>query len=375
MVSLKSYQTDEISLAVYETAARKVAAEPRRGYLGMSQIGKRCERALWLDVNQAEKAPVEGRIARVFANGHTREDIIIADLEAAGYPVDGRQGEFSDFGGRFSGHRDGVIHNITKMPHLLEIKTANDATFKSFVKNGVKQKLEYFAQMQCYMGYGGQERGLFVVENKNTQELYTERVYFDGKAFDELKAKARRILDAPNLSKMASDENDCYWCPFKHFGCLNPPEKKTVPAPDEPGCSNCIHYWPKEKGIEGSRAIVQSLRLAINSLSSFYKDIPRSHLQSFEALVTDALRTRPDLNIPMDVFYQSKQPVDRFSRILEYVLSEKNGYCEMTFIFTSNILETEYRGRAAAHDWCRHPVHNTKIYRATGCDDFEEVPY
>lgn len=377
MVSLKSYQTDEIALNVYEACARKVSAEPRRGYLGMSRIGHPCERALWLDLNQAERAPFEGRVARIFANGHLREDTIIADLEAAGYPIDGKQTEFSDFGGKFSGHRDGVIHNITKQPHLLEIKTANDANFKAFVKNGVKQKPEYWAQMQCYMGYGGQERGLFVVENKNNQELYTERVKFDSTAFEELKAKAKRVIEATTPPEKPEDESGCYWCQFKNFGCLNPPEAQAAQPPAKEGCHGCIHYWPKESGREGADAIIQSLRLAITYLGKFYKEIPSEDRKSFESLVADALNLRPDFNVPLEILYCSKKPVERFKKILEYALARKNGLCDLTYMDSSDPIKMFYQGLPAKNDWCRHPSHAAKIFQPVGCGDHtaEEVPF
>ena len=374
MVSLSSYQTDEfaqaVSLAVYEACARKVAAESRRGYLGMSQIGKSCERALWLDLNLGEKKPVEGQLARIFENGKTREEAIIADLEAAGYQVVGQQTAFEDFGGLFRGHCDGVIVGVTKShDHLLEIKTANDASFKSFVKHGAKRKPEYWAQMQCYMGYAGLERSLFVVENKNNQELYTERVYFDPKAFEENKAKARRIIEAQTAPEKPVDESGCYWCPFKNFSCDDPPAVKNRP-PKKEGCQTCLFYWPAAEAPQRSQEIVGCLRLCLNTLKHSTQFKLGQNIRECEKHLIDALKLRPDLSLPMSIFHADlRDPVERFCRILEYILTPGTGYCTAGFIDGNDAMRTAFTGEAAANDWCLHPDHKTKIYRTVGCDD------
>lgn len=204
---------------VYETVAKNAAEQPVRDYLGMSEIGHSCPRKLWLSLNhKPESLPLEGRVARLFQFGRDREMIIISNLQAAGYKVDSQQLAFSDFEGRFQGHCDGIIHKVTKNPHILEIKTANEASFKAFVGKGVKDwKPTYWAQMQCYMGYSGLTRALIIVENKNTQELAGERIYFDESAYLYYRERARRIIkakEAPPLKFKASDF-ECRFCDFR----------------------------------------------------------------------------------------------------------------------------------------------------------------
>ena len=67
MVALK--KIDRFALEIYEACARRAAAEPRRSYLGISLIGNPCERRLWLEYRHAEKATLDGRVARIFDNG------------------------------------------------------------------------------------------------------------------------------------------------------------------------------------------------------------------------------------------------------------------------------------------------------------------
>ena len=209
--------TRDVERRVYEARARQANGEPRRGYLGMSAIGEPCGRKLWLDFHGHARRPIEGRLARVFDMGHAVEARVIADLRLAGLEVDGEQLTFSDFDGRFMGHCDGIVHNVTKKPHILEIKSANDASFANFESKGVKaSNPKYYAQLQCYMGYADLARALFVVENKNDQRLYFERVKFDPIFFEALRTKAWNILigDAPPAK--VDDYVTChYFCDFR----------------------------------------------------------------------------------------------------------------------------------------------------------------
>lgn len=373
MASIQEFFEDRVVLEVYEACARRAAAEPRRDYLGMSRIGQRCERALWLDVSGAERMPVEGRIARVFNNGHVREDCIVADLEAAGYKIDGKQDEFSDFDGRFRGHRDGVIHGVTQRPHLLEIKTANADQFKAFKRQGVKHRPEYEAQMQCYMGYSELERGYFVVENKNNQELYTERVYFNPQAFKELQAKAGRILAATEPPEKIGDDTECRFCDFRH-SCDHPPE-----VPSAAACSGCVHYRPKENSAAASVDIVQVLRVFVETLRlSSDLNLGRNILEA-ERLLKLALNLRPDLSLPRGVWVgpRGAKPASRFTGILEYVLSYKNSFCLNAYLDTTDPLTTRFFGATAGRDWCAHTGHRLPIYTPMGCDDYDngQVPF
>ena len=321
---------------IYEACSRRVNAEERRDYLGASAIGRSCERALWLDLNGASKAPVDGRLARIFANGQHRESIIIADLEAAGYQVTDRQWEFEDFGGKFGGHCDGVIHGIAKTPHILEIKTANDAAFKGFEKQGIKFKPAYYAQTQIYMGYFGTDRALFVVENKNNQALYTERVYFDDKEFQNLKAKAQRIIEAKDCPPKI-ECSECYWCNFKHFGCLEPSK------PQEKNCLTCAHFRPIINSGARGRDINDALNVIMRAANID---------QSCHILLQEALALRPDIMIPIEIYHQGFKAIHKW-------------------------LNAAFRLAPAKNDWCGHPSHKAIVYQPIGCSDRDDktVPF
>ncbi len=382
MASLKEYQPDRIALEVYEACARRAMAEPHRGYLGMSSIGKPCERSLWLQCHGADRDPIDGQLARRFDCGHATETRVLADLRAAGYTITGEQGEFSDFDGRFRGHCDGIIHGLSKShpERLLEIKSANDASFKNFQRHGLKSKPVYEAQMQCYMGYGGHERGLFVVENKNNQELYTERVCFDRAAFEALKAKAKRILDAPEPPKKTSDESECrYGCSY-NLACANPPQ---VQAPEPPapktGCAGCFWFYPSDAAPDGTREVVTTLRALVGGARNLDPAKQDTERKTFFNYFNQALAYRPDLSFPMALYHRRAESLEKqFREFLEYVLAPANGWVERTSLFMGDdLLNCRFTGTAAAGDWCGHPGHKARVHTPMGCPDWAEteVPF
>lgn len=195
---------------------------PRR-YLGMSEIGDPCSRKLWLRLHTDYEPQFNGRMLRLFRAGHQIEKLIIADLRNAGYPVFGCQKKYQDFNGMFKGHPDGFIKGLEESDklHVLEIKSASDKNFKLFKKTGIQDHsiygAKYHAQVQCYMGYSGLDRTLFIVENKDTSERYRERIRFNKKEFDQLRTKAQQIIEFVHPPKGLSPRADWYQCRFCDF--------------------------------------------------------------------------------------------------------------------------------------------------------------
>lgn len=228
---------------MYEAAS--ASRDSPRNYLGMSRIGERCARKLWYAFRGYSPAPLEGRAAMIFDLGNRVEDAVLHWLDAAGYRVEDAQREFSAHAGMFRGHCDGIIHGVTSRPHILEIKSANDRRFKAFQREGIRSVSPvYYCQAQCYMGYAGLERALFVVMNKNTCELYAERVHFSREDFEALHARAHAIITANDPPERPPDHRDsagedaqiCAWCDF-HAVCLSGEAVQTVPS-----CGCCAGF-------------------------------------------------------------------------------------------------------------------------------------
>jgi len=224
-----------------------------RAHLGASEIGQECSRALWYSFRWVGWKHFDGRMLRLFNTGHLAEPRLAADLRKLGIVVhledeNGQQFHISDFGGHFGGSLDGAALGIPEAPktwHLLEFKTHNQKSFKNLENNGVEiAKPEHFAQMQIYLHYTGLTRALYLAENKNTSELYDERIKADASIAIKLKIKAERIIFSPRpLAKISEDPTfyKCNWCPLVnqcHY-------KNEMPRMN---CRTCLHSTPKPDG-------------------------------------------------------------------------------------------------------------------------------
>lgn len=209
--------------AAYE--AREERSE--RPYLGASITGDECDLKLWLGFRWAfEPEQFDGRKLRLFQTGHIEEDRLIEDLRAAGIevydrdPDTGRQWAVEAFDGHFRGHLDGIATGLPEAPvarHVLECKSHNEKSYKDLVSKGVeKAKPVHFSQMQVYMHLTGVPRALYLAVNKNTDEVYSERVAYDPVKASQLMAKAERIIrsDRPP-GGLPKDNYQCGFCPAR----------------------------------------------------------------------------------------------------------------------------------------------------------------
>ena len=224
-----------------------------RPHLGASLIGHPCRRYLWLMFRWARAASFSGRMLRLFQRGQLEEQVFVSDLRAAGVevwevdPATGQQFRVESFGGHFSGSLDGVALGLLEAPataHLLEFKTHNTKSFATLVKNGVqKAKPQHYAQMQTYMGRMGLTRAYYMAVNKDTDEIYAERIRFDRAAFDAIMDKAEAVIFAPEPLERISNDPSWYQC--KTCDMYEICHGQDVPAVN---CRTCAHATPQRDG-------------------------------------------------------------------------------------------------------------------------------
>jgi hypothetical protein len=231
------------------------ADDGNRPHLGASLIGRPCERQLWYTFRWVDSKKFSGRMLRLFETGQLAEARFVANLRRIGVQVhdvtpDGKQWRVTDLGGHFGGSMDGAAVGLPEAPktwHVLEFKTHGDKSFTELAKSKVaKAKPEHYAQMQVYMGYTGMERALYMAVNKNTDELYAERVDFDPVEFAKLKARAERVIRAAEPPLRVSNDPSwfvCKMCDF-HAHCHG----EAAPAVN---CRTCAHATPFMDGDDG----------------------------------------------------------------------------------------------------------------------------
>lgn len=198
---------------------RAQSAKPRN-YIGGSSLGKECDALIWF--NYKHPVPTDDpQKQRIFDVGHALEPVIIGWLKEAGFTVyekdeNGKQFEVVD--GKTKYHIDGVIVGLpeSKKPHLLEIKTAKDKRYKEYKEKGVQKcDPEYYGQIQVYMLKFELERCLFVMMNKDTQELYYERLEFNKMEATYLVNRGKEIgemNERPERKYPSRDFYKCRWC-------------------------------------------------------------------------------------------------------------------------------------------------------------------
>ena len=241
--------TREAIFAGYEADA----SDGFRSHLGASLIGKACERALWYDFRWTTKARFEGRVLRLFETGNREEERLVRNLRRTGAtvlevdPETGRQFRVQAHGGHFGGSLDGVALHLLEAPkawHVLEFKTHSNKSFTDLVAKKVREsKPQHFAQMQIYMHLMGMNRAMYLAVNKDTDDLYVQRVEADVAYAEQLLEKARRIIFAPTPLPRISEEPSWYQCRLcDHADVCHGPRAAEV------NCRTCLHSTPVEGG-------------------------------------------------------------------------------------------------------------------------------
>ena len=213
-----------------------------RTYIGASRIGQECERRVWLEFRGLAEEDFEGRMLRLFSRGDIGEERIRHELRCIGFEAAGDQSALSGFDGRFGGHTDGFVRLPGAPWLLLECKTASSKNFRRFLKVGLeKWKSIYWYQIHTYMAAFKIAQCLYVVVNKDTDEISVQLHDYDESVAKESYARARRVVtgDLPTRPFGAPKKPTCLWCPASQFCWEDQPLAKK--------CGSCRHWSSVDK--------------------------------------------------------------------------------------------------------------------------------
>jgi hypothetical protein len=203
-----------------------------RSHLGASEIGHNCSRYLWYKFRWIAHKTHDGRQYRLFQRGHFEEPRFIQYLEGIGFQVQQfdpeaiARGE-TDKGkmqiriggcrGHFGGSVDGIAYREDTGNVLTEFKT--NGTGKGFTElslNGCQlKKHQHFCQQSIYGYKLGLKHSLYLVVNKNDDDLHVEVIPLDWKLGAELEKKAEMIIFAeepPSKLSQSASYYECSWC-------------------------------------------------------------------------------------------------------------------------------------------------------------------
>ncbi len=168
-----------------------------RDYIGASIIGSECMRQIWYEYKGYKGIEVPTKTRRTWSIGKRLEGLVIDWLQEAGieiYDLENINPFISKFP-NFQGSIDALI-KFNNKEYILEIKTAKDASFKLFLKKGLKEwNFQYYCQIQSYMGMGCYDSAFILVLNKDNSELSDELITFDSVVYERLKEKAQIISE------------------------------------------------------------------------------------------------------------------------------------------------------------------------------------
>jgi hypothetical protein len=224
-----------------------------RSHQGASGIGNECGRAIQLGWKWVVAPKFDERVLRLFNRGHLEEARFIAMLQCVeGIQLwfeteEGGQFKFSDHG-HYGSALDGIAQGIPDVPPgapcYTEFKTASDKKFNAFVKKGCKvENFTYYVQTQQCMKYYKLPYTLFMVVNKNTDELHAEIIEYNEQIANAYSERARDIIYANEALPRISNQPTffaCRFCDVKQV-CFG----KQLP---EINCRTCTHWSPKTDG-------------------------------------------------------------------------------------------------------------------------------
>ena len=259
---------DSIAEAIYRSYESEEAMVEswKRRHLGASVLGHKCDRYLWLLFRWTRNPRHDGRRLRLFERGRMEEVKVRKELVALGWkvilPSDDnapRRAPWAE-NSHISGEVDFLFARRTDGPireAIVECKTANAKSFARIVRSGMRAaKPEHYVQCQVYMAIYRQQWCLYIVTNKDTEEIHAEWIAYDAEFAQKAIERGRAIvaMNQPPEKIAAHEYPPCRWTSVEGevFLCdfYKVCHGQEIP---ERNCRTCLHSDEKSRG--GHRAL------------------------------------------------------------------------------------------------------------------------
>jgi hypothetical protein len=244
------------TLAALDAVIESANDSRPRPYLGASQIGQPCSRALWFSFRWTTQRHIPAAGLRRIQDGFRGEAVLIdwlrkvPDIELWTVDPENEENQISivDCGGHFRGHLDGVIQGLKqapKTPHVWESKICNESKFnklrKLITEKGEKNALKewdetYYAQAQVYMRGTELTRHYLTVATPGCRDIVSCRTAYNKTDADALIKKAETIIAAERPPLKLSDNPSWWQCKLCDHTALC--HGQAMPAVN---CRTCAH--------------------------------------------------------------------------------------------------------------------------------------
>lgn len=205
--------------------------ERQKPSLRLSNLGSKCKRKLWYEINKpelAEELPPWVRIKFLF--GDILEHLLLFLSREAGHKVEGEQDTL--YIGDVKGHRDAVIDGRT-----VDVKSASTYSFKKFKDHGLADDdpFGYIDQLGCYVSASASDPlveekdvGSFLAIDKTLGHITLDTYPKPDKDYERLSEEIKELLlrsDPPARGYEDVPEGKsgnrklctaCSYCAFKH---------------------------------------------------------------------------------------------------------------------------------------------------------------
>jgi hypothetical protein len=216
--------------------------------INVGDVGEECDRKLFYNLHWVTPPEVkQGRMLRLLETGNLEEPRFEQNLVAVGVDFYGAQDKIRLVAGHVRGKRDGAgigFLEALKTEHLCEFKTSKAADWRAIVKHGVlKAKPTHYGQCQLGMHAFGLTRCFYLVKNKDTEELHSERIEYDAEYCLKMLAKCERIIRATSPPAKISEDPEAFACKFcKHKPVCHHEQMPRV------NCRTCLHSTAEMSG-------------------------------------------------------------------------------------------------------------------------------